>query len=71
MTSQGAPGRVAQSLTCLATGVCLAADPVAASSILAQSHIFVEIDHEIIPHSRLIIREAFFAHFLILMSVTG
>ena len=41
-------GRVGQSVTCLATDVCLTADPGVASSILAQSHSFVEIDHEII-----------------------
>ena len=42
------PGRVAQSVTCLATDACLTADPGVASSIPAQSHTFVEIDHEII-----------------------
>ena len=42
------PGRVAQSVTCLATDVSLTADPGVASSILARSHTFVEIDHEII-----------------------
>ena len=41
-------GRVAQSVTCLATDACLTADPGVASSIPARSHIFVEIDHEII-----------------------
>ena len=41
------PGRVAQSVTCLATDVSLAADPGVASSIPARSHTFVEIDHEI------------------------
>ena len=40
-------GRVAQSLTCLATDASLTADPGAASSIPARSHTFVEIDHEI------------------------
>ena len=40
-------GRVAQSVTCLATNASLPADPGVASSILAQSHTFVEIDHEI------------------------
>ena len=44
----GIPGRVAQSVTCLATDACLTADPGVASSILARSHTFVEIDHEII-----------------------
>ena len=43
-----APGRVAQSVTCLATDTSLTADPGVASSIPAQSHTFVEIDHEII-----------------------
>ena len=44
------PGRVAQSVTCLATDhACLTADPGVASSIPARSHTFVEIDHEIIP----------------------
>ena len=42
------PGRVAQSVTCLATDACLTADLRVASSIPAQSHTFVEIDHEII-----------------------
>ena len=40
-------GRVAQSVTCLATDASLTADPGVASSIPAQSHTFVEIDHEI------------------------
>ena len=44
----GGPGRVAQSVTCLATDACLTADPGVASSIPARSHTFVEIDHEII-----------------------
>ena len=42
------PGRVAQSVTCLATDACLTADPGVASSIPARSHTFVEIDYEII-----------------------
>ena len=42
------PGRVAQSVTCLATDAKLTADPGVASSIPARSHTFVEIDHEII-----------------------
>ena len=41
------PGRVAQSVTCLATVSSLTADPGVASSILARSHTFMEIDHEI------------------------
>ena len=42
------PGRVAQSVTCLATDASLIADPGVASSILARFHTFVEIDHGII-----------------------
>ena len=42
------PGRVAQSVTCLATDACLAADLGVVSSILVRCHSFVEIDHEII-----------------------
>ena len=42
------PGRVAQSVTCLATDASLTADPGVASSIPARSHTFVEIDHGII-----------------------
>ena len=42
------PGRVAQSVTCLATDAFLTAIPGVASSITARSHTFVEIDHEII-----------------------
>ena len=42
------PSRVAQSVTCLVTDAKLTADPGVASSIPAQSHTFVEIDHEII-----------------------
>ena len=42
------PGRVAQSVTCLATDACLTADSIVASSIPARYHTFVEIDHEII-----------------------
>ena len=41
-------GRVAQSVTRLATDASLTADPGVASLIPAQSHTFVEIDHEII-----------------------
>ena len=36
------PGRVAQSVTCLATDTSLTADPGVASSILARTHTFVE-----------------------------
>ena len=42
------PGRVAQSVRCLATDASLTADPGVRSSIPARSHTFVEIDHEII-----------------------
>ena len=41
-------GRVAQSVTCLATNACLTADPGVASSIPVLSHSFVRIDHEMI-----------------------
>ena len=47
-TTPDPPGRVAQSVTCLATDASLTADPGVASSIPARSHTFVEIDHEII-----------------------
>ena len=42
------PGRVEQSVTCLATDACMTADPGVASSIPVWSHTFVEIDHEMI-----------------------
>ena len=42
------PGRVAQSVTCLASDACLTADPGVASLIPARYHTFVEIDHKII-----------------------
>ena len=41
-------GRVAQSVTCLATDASLTADPGVASSIPVRSYTFVEIDHEMI-----------------------
>ena len=44
----GLLGRLAQSVTCLATDACLTAHPGVASSIPVRSHTFVEIDHEII-----------------------
>ena len=47
-SSVSIPGRVAQSVTCLATDACLTADPGVASLIPARSHTFMEIDHEII-----------------------
>ena len=40
-------GRVAQSVTCLATDASLTADSGIASSIPARSHTSVEIDYEI------------------------
>ena len=42
------PGRVAQSVTCLATDACLTADPGVTSLIRVRSHTFMEIDHEMI-----------------------
>ena len=42
------PGRVAQSVTCLATDAKLTADPGVVSSIPARPHTFVEIYHDII-----------------------
>ena len=42
------PGPVTQSVTCLATGASLTADPGVASPILAWPRTFMEIDHEII-----------------------
>ena len=47
-TSKYVPGRVAQSVTCLAPEASLTADPGIASLIQARSHTFVEIDYEII-----------------------
>ena len=47
-TSFGVPGRVAQSVTCLATDVSLTSEPGVPSSIPAWSHTFEEIDHKII-----------------------
>ena len=41
------PGRVAQSVTCLATDVSLTADPGVECLIMAGSYTFMEIDHEI------------------------
>ena len=62
--TQERPGRIAQSVTCLATDVCLTADPGVASSIPARSHTVMEIDHKIISmtillpsadHSRMVV----------------
>ena len=46
--SEPLPGRVAQSVTCLAIDASLTAIPGVRSSIPARSHSFMEIDHEII-----------------------
>ena len=46
--NQSIPDGVAQSVTCLATDVSLAADAGVVSSIPARSHTFAEIDREII-----------------------
>ena len=42
------PGRIAQSVTCLATDASLTADPGVASSSPAKYHTFLEIGREII-----------------------
>ena len=46
--SRSVSAQVAKSVTCLVTDAKLTEDPGVASSILAWSHTFVEIDHEII-----------------------
>ena len=46
--NQSIPGRVAQSLRCLATDASLTADPGVVGLIPARNHTLVEIDHEII-----------------------
>ena len=51
------PGRLAQSVTFLATDVCLTADPGVASLIQARSHIFVEVDYEI-PYTVILLTSA-------------
>ena len=48
ITANISPGRVAQSVTCLATDASLTADTGVTSLIPAQSHTYVEIDREII-----------------------
>ena len=48
MLTEEAPGRVAQSVMCLATDARLTADAGVASSIPTRSHTLVEIDHEMI-----------------------
>ena len=47
-SSHTGPGRVAQSVTCLAKVANLTADPGVASSIPARSNTFLEIDNEIV-----------------------
>ena len=44
-------------VTCLTANTCLTADPGVVISIRAQSHTFVEIDHEIISTAILLIQE--------------
>ena len=48
LISTYSPCQVAQSVRCLATDACLTEDSGVASSILARSHTFLEIDHEMI-----------------------
>ena len=59
MLSKTVPGGLGQSVTCLATDACLTADPGVASSILAQFHTFVGIDHAIISTIILLPQEGF------------
>ena len=47
-TTINGPGRIAQSVMCLATDASLTADPGVVSSNRAWSHTFVEIDYEMI-----------------------
>ena len=47
LTLSHALDRIAQPVTCLTDDTCLTADPGVASLILARSHTFTEIDHEI------------------------
>ena len=42
------PACIAQSVMCLTTDASLTANPGVASSILARSHTFIEIEHEMI-----------------------
>ena len=64
VTNREVPGRIAQSVTCLATDACLTADPGVTSSIPVRSHTFEEIDHEMISTVILLIQEG-------LLSVTS
>ena len=72
-----APGRVGQSVTCLATDACLTADPGVASSIPARYHTFVEIDHEIIstvillPSADLFKKGCCLLHYKVCAQITG
>ena len=59
------PDRVAQLVACLATDACLTQDPGVASSILARSHTFVEIDPEIISTVILLFLRSFSSLLLI------
>ena len=63
-TTIDGPGRVAQSVTCLATDASLTADSGVVSSIPAWSHTFVDIDHEITSTAILLPQEG-------LLSVTS
>ena len=56
-TETSSPGRVAQSVMCLATDASLTADLGVASLIPARSHTFVEIDHEIISTVILLLKK--------------
>ena len=53
-------GHVEQSVMCLTTDTCLAADPGVACLILARFHTFVEIDHEIISMAIITIDPSFY-----------
>ena len=46
-------GRIAHLVSCLAADMCLAADPGVTSLILARSHIFLEIDLQLIQEGLL------------------
>ena len=52
------PGCEGQSVMCLTTDECLTADTRVASLIQARSHTFVEIDHEIISFSSLLLNHS-------------
>ena len=46
LLSESLPGRIAQSVTCLAADTCLTADPGVARSIPVRSNTFAKNDHE-------------------------